>query len=266
MLAHPRAKAQPPSPAATRGFVLKFNSEGRQAIDDDPDLRFLLPFFDSARDAKANTFVLSALVIPPSAPAEVGATGLVPVHVEGDVARARPGRRAARDGPRISPPHSNLLKRKVPPGTENLGTSVLDASPARHEVELARSSPAWPPSEQSRLTSPRLASPESPAMGGAVGPHTGRAVRERPFAKIREGRTDVAGVEMPLVQPRVQPHPDLATWQRDGTLERQKRGLGSEKIYARKRLTTGLGICVRTVARAGEGRGRPLDNALPSAS
>lgn len=49
----------------SRGFVLKFNSEGASQLSSRSDLSFLTPFFRKVRDPQANAFVLNVLIIQP---------------------------------------------------------------------------------------------------------------------------------------------------------------------------------------------------------
>mmetsp|Transcript_7744 Transcript_7744/g.24490 ORF Transcript_7744/g.24490 Transcript_7744/m.24490 type:complete len:247 (-) Transcript_7744:46-786(-) len=75
--------------ANTRGFVLKFNTQGAAKLRD-PDFMngtysFLSPFFETFRDPAANAFVLNALVVPAGGSADEARDPAVGLHVDNTV-------------------------------------------------------------------------------------------------------------------------------------------------------------------------------------
>ena len=92
--------------ANTRGFVLKFNTQGAAKLRD-PDFMngtycFLSPFFETFRDPAANAFVLNALVVPAGGSADEARDPAVGLHVDNTVAidSARPRLASAQGNPR----------------------------------------------------------------------------------------------------------------------------------------------------------------------
>ena len=77
--------------AGSRGFVLRFNREGAQELvaNVSHPFHFTQPFFERARDAHANAFVLNVLVIPPTKPASEArsgpATPAIGLHIDDTV-------------------------------------------------------------------------------------------------------------------------------------------------------------------------------------
>ena len=128
--------------------------------------------------------------------------------------------------------HCQVLKLKVPPGTEKLGLNLQTWTKCSM-LELIRLSPdsplreQIPPAWQQHCCVAWLSSHEI----GSVHPFTLEKCA-RFFAKVREGRTDAADVEMQLIRP----DPESAVWQQEGTLELLQRGRGLEQIRDQRKI------------------------------
>ena len=105
--------------ANTRGFVLKFNTQGAAKLRD-PDFMngtysFLSPFFETFRDPAANAFVLNALVVPAGGSADEARDPAVGLHVDNTVGidsarpRKRPGEPQALASDTPLPPKVRLF-------------------------------------------------------------------------------------------------------------------------------------------------------------
>ena len=187
--------------ANTRGFVLKFNTQGAAKLRD-PDFMngtysFLSPFFETFRDPAANAFVLNALVVPAGGSADEARDPAVGLHVDNTVGidsarpRKRPGdpRRwpLTRRSPQRyasssrTPSLSSMSRCRTGWRAANSSSGRTPTSPSRRQslpprrgASLPRRA-CWPSSEATRTTSSTAGGCAKAAARAAAGAGTAAA-------------------------------------------------------------------------------------------